>query len=202
VNSLNTNRPYRGDNMKKLLIPATCVLALALGVTNAAAAPISTADDNYLGSIDPGAPADSSDEVAYINHLISLGLGATDTEVIDGKSHFFTRSDEPCVPGPCPAASETGADSNNATSGDETIDASGFTYLLVKFGDESHVWYIPDLEDATDVDIPSQLSGPGTGASHWSAYNPTTTTTPDGGATLGLLGLGILGLGYLRRRLG
>jgi hypothetical protein len=78
------------------------------------------------------------------------------------------------------------------------LNVSNYTYLLAKYGNTAYVWYVADL---TLVTITSNLSGVQNGLSHYALFNPGTVTTPDGGTTLGLLGLGLMGLGYLRRRL-
>ena len=84
---------------------------------------------------------------------------------------------------------------------------TGYTYLKAKYGDTMVVWYVAGLTG--DHTIPLECGagtafcdviGSGGSLSHWIAYNPGTTSVPDGGTTLSLLGLGMLGLGYLRMR--
>lgn len=185
--------------MKKTLVALTCGLALALSAGSAQALTIGDADPRYLGEIDPATPSNPDNEVAYINQLISMAPNATHTGLND---NFFDRSDNQCG-GPgggstidaCPPAVLAGADTDNTPSG--SVDVTGWTWLYVKYGGDAHVWYVGDLSGIQAVPL-NNLGGQG--QSHYALYNPGGVTVPDGGATLGLLGLGMLGLGYLRRR--
>ena len=89
------------------------------------------------------------------------------------------------------------------------VDVTGFTTLLAKYNQEQGRYFV-DVGGLTGLQsAPSNLGdcgeGPGCGLSHISLFNPGSTVpptpTPDGGVTVGLLGLSMLGLGYLRRRL-
>jgi hypothetical protein len=177
------------QTMKKILITMACVLALGLGAAPASA--LSIGDTNYLGSVDPSSPANPPSEAEYINFLISMPAPSSTTD--DGRD--YVRSSNSCATfDGCPAATPVGADTNNDPLA--SVDVTGWTWLLAKYGTESHVWYVGDL--AGLVSVP--LNAPGGGQSHYSLFNPTTTV-PDGGATAGLLGLAMLGVAYLRRRI-
>ena len=193
--------------MKKTLLTAlACVLALGLSAGTASA--LAIGDANYIGYVDPGTPADADAEVFYINHLLGIAPGGTDLDFNPPPSppdqlYDYSREDSTLDCSGCPAATTVGADSGNAPSG--SVDVDGWTYLVAKYGNVSHVWYVVGLGT---VDVP--LSGFGgfnkqgdpqtNGQSHYSLYNPGEKV-PDGGATAGLLGLAMLGLGYLRRRI-
>jgi hypothetical protein len=82
-------------------------------------------------------------------------------------------------------------------------------YFLLKFGtgnDGNDMFFFQNIAELTLLAwTDAQLIGAGLDPAHVdsiSHYAITTSipTVPDGGATLGLLGLGMLGLGYLRRR--
>ena len=195
--------------MKKTLLTAiACVFALGLTANTASA--LAIGDANYLGYVDPGSPANAEDEVFYINTLLGIAPGGTLLDVNPPPSppntlYDFSRVDSTLDCSLCPAATTAGADSGNdpATS----VDVDGWTYLVAKYGDVSHVWYVVGLGTET---LPQSGFGgfhPKTGEpvqnglSHYSLYNPGEKV-PDGGATAGLLGLAMLGLGYLRRRIG
>jgi hypothetical protein len=182
--------------MKKTLLTAmACVMALGLNASTASALAIGDADPNYLGFVDPGSPASADDEVHYIDFLLGVPLSTTVVEDPPGPpptTWSYTRSDNPCPA--CPEPTTDFADSNNQPS--DSVDVTGWSYLLAKYGNESHIWYVGDLDGFVDV----PLDGPGGGQSHYSLYNPGESV-PDGGATAGLLGLAMLGLGYLRRRI-
>lgn len=175
--------------MKKLLTAIGCMLALALSASTAQA--LTVGDSRYLGEVDPGTPTNPTDEVSYINFL--RGMAAPSSQVDGIGTNDFFRSANTCLAltgnVSCNPAAVTAGSIKDDTDASNVIDASGFTWLYVKYGGESHVWYVAGLGTVT---VPEH------GLSHWSLYDPTVT--PDGGATLGLLGLGMLGLGYLRRR--
>jgi hypothetical protein len=179
--------------MKKTLIALTCGLALALSASNAQAVTLN--DDNTLGWLANATPSSSADQVTYINYLIGMTVNTTQTDPptnLPGNNTLFVRSDEPCSDlGGCVLAT-TGI-SDQAPSG--SINVTGWTWLYVKYGGGAYVWYVGNLSGVISVPTDGGEFG---GQSHYALYN--ATNVPDGGATLGLLGLGMLGLGYLRRR--
>ena len=85
---------------------------------------------------------------------------------------------------------------------------SSYSNLIIVFksgvGQADPDWAAFDLDPLTvggSWNIYNDAEGGDQSLSLASLYGlPGTTTVPDGGATLGLLGLGMLGLGYLRRR--
>jgi hypothetical protein len=199
--------------MKKTLLTIACGLAMALTAANAQAVPVTLAigDAYYVGTVDPGSPADGDIELLYINFLLGMAPGDSIDDVdIDedplnppgATQHDFDRSANTCaVLGGCVLATDVGADTGNQFPGSDitNLDLSGWTYLLAKYGNTSYVWYVAGL---TDVTLATPLGGgEDNGLSHYSLFNPGTITTPDGGTTLGLLGLAMLGLGYVRRHL-
>jgi hypothetical protein len=185
--------------MKKTLLAIACGLVMALTAATAQAAPLTTADTTFLGTADPGSPASPADEIYYINFLLSMAPGTSDSDNPlpnpPNTVYNFVRSSNACAG--CPTATATGA-SQVDTGGPVTIDVSNYTYLLAKYGNVAYVWYVANL---TTVTVTSNLSGVQNGLSHYALFNPGTVRTPDGGTTLGLLGLGLMGVGYLRRRL-
>jgi VPDSG-CTERM motif len=185
-----TIRTQRGSKMKKLLTAIACTLALGLSATTAQA--LTIGDNRYLGSIVPGVPTNPTSEVSYINQLITMGLG-TSTVIAP---NTFTRSSRPCPSlGGCPTATLVDASVDQAPPGGP-INVTGYEWLYAKYGGDSHVWWIGGL--GAGVIIPPS-NGTNNDLSHYALFN-ATGRTPDGGATLGLLGLGVLALGYLRRR--
>jgi hypothetical protein len=182
--------------MKKSILVAICALVLAFA-GSATAAPISILDSNYLGYVNPGVPANANAEVAYINAIIAVTPGDTDSVNLGLSQDPYEVYRSMNAFGSLPVASTVGADSNNGFTGGTLNGITGFTYLLVKFGDESHVWVLNPAA-TVNIEVPNQLSGPGTGTSHYSLYN--YTRVPDGGMTLMLLGGALVGLGALRRK--
>lgn len=78
------------------------------------------------------------------------------------------------------------------------------TYLLIKDGNHSPWWYFFDLAEAGwDGKATLELSGfwPGAGSiSHVSIYDGGTTSVPDGGATMALLGISVILLSLISRK--
>ena len=184
--------------MKKTLLAIACGLVMALTAATAQAAPLTTADNTFLGTADPGSPASPAFEVYFINFLLDHSAGTyTDDPPPSPPNtvYTFVRTANSC--GTCTDATATGAVQED-TGGPVTLDVSNYTYLLAKYGNTAYVWYVANL---TDVTITSNLAGVQNGLSHYALFNPGTVRTPDGGTTLGLLGLGLMGVGYLRRRL-
>lgn len=157
-------------------------------------------DGNYVGQVVNGAPANAVSEVGYINFLITLDTGAGFPVAVDnpalGDDEMYDRIDstidpaplEP-LPGGFPAATTAGG--QNGLGASATIDASGFQYLLAKYGGFTWVWYSETGFSATEAVPQSKLS-------HISLYNGISV--PDAGASLVLFGAGLVGIGLVRRR--
>jgi hypothetical protein len=186
--------------MKKTLLAIACGLVMAVTAATAQAAPLTTADSTFLGTADPGSPASPAFEIYFINFLLDMPLSSTDTDNPlpnpPNTVYSFVRSGNAC--GGCPDATATGAVQVDTGGPVVDLNVSNYTYLLAKYGNTAYVWYVANL---TLVTVTSNLAGEQNGLSHYALFNPGTVTTPDGGTTLGLLGLGLMGLGYLRRRL-
>ena len=190
--------------MKKTLLAIACGLVMAMTAATAQAAPLSTADTTFVGSVDPGQPANDTFEAAAINYLLGMTPGDTDTGVTlppDPPDYLYTleRSDNTCATlGGCTTISAPASGKINYNDPDApvTVDTGDSLYLLAKMGSASFVWYVGDVDS---VEVPDTL-GKGAGLSHVTLFGGTTSV-PDGGTTLGLLGLGMMGLGYLKRRM-
>jgi hypothetical protein len=183
--------------MKKLLTAIACALTLGLSATTAQALTIGNTEPRYLGSIGPGVPTSPTDEVAYINKLITIALGSS-TAFGSPQVNTYTRSTNPCSSnlGGCPQATLIDAKDNQLPPGGP-VNVTGYEWLYAKYGGDSHVWWIGG--SGAGVTIPGNNVG-GQALSHYALFD-ATGQTPEGGATLGLLGLGVLALGYLRRRI-
>lgn len=176
--------------MKKTLLTAmACVLALGLSASTASA--LAIGDANYLGWVDPSTPANAGGEVQSINDLLDRPAPSGPT-TISGVTYLRTANCPACVD-----ATTTGANQGNAPSA--TVDVTGWTYVLAKYGTRAEIWYVGNLTGVQPLPL---VGSNGNTQSHYSRYNPTTTQVPDGGVTAGLLGLAMLGVGYLRRRIG
>jgi hypothetical protein len=82
-----------------------------------------------------------------------------------------------------------------------TIDVTGWDYLVMKWGNKNQHYYIGDLtgDQTFNSTVFNKGSGAGLGLSGYSLFNPGTTSLPDGGASLMLLGASLGALGLVRR---
>jgi hypothetical protein len=178
--------------MKKTV--AVVVFVCALVLTPGAASALSILDSHYLGSVTPGSPANAIAEVEYINHLLDMSAPSVDLHNPlpnpPNTVYTYVRTGNSC--GTCTDASVTGGSYGNVLGG--SVNVTGWTYLLGKHGSVSHVWLVAGLTGAQS--LPLNTAGGG-----YSLYNPVSVQVPEGGATLGLLGLAMLAVGYLRRRM-
>ena len=191
-------------NKRIILSSVLCSIALALGST-AYATTLNFGDTRDLGDIiNVPEPANPVDETHYVSQLIALALGTSSSDTFDGKSHTYQRSLSVVgAPYPAPIFSTKDESGNNVVN----LGSGGFLYLLGKYdgpngGDE--VWYVGGLTGIIDIPtngLPKDHNK--YGLSHFSLFNPgTTTTTPDSGTTAALLGLALTGLAALRAKFG
>ncbi len=181
--------------MKKLMIVLACAVALGLTPLSAGATELTFGDQYYIGHINDGIPSSPTDEVTYINNLITLAAGAG-VETIGTEA--YDRLDSTLVTS-FPTAVVTG-NTRDESGNSLGIDVTGYTYLLGKY-DAFHAGsYVWDVSGLTEVNIPSLGPADKYGLSHYSLYNFKPPTVPDGGATLMLLGGALVGLAALRRK--
>jgi VPDSG-CTERM motif len=159
-------------------------------------------DGNDLGQVLFGIPSGDQDRTDYVNHLISLATG-TVGDSFQGQT--FNRTSNSC--GTCPTVNV--ANITNGTGIGINLGSGGSLYLFAKYDGKnagSEVWNIQGLTGV--ITIPAQGlqadidAGHAYGLSGWSIWGGTPTSTPDGGATAALLGLGLAGLAGLRARFG
>jgi hypothetical protein len=182
-------------NKLALVCTAFCAAAM-LAFTNNANADATLGffpDTHVVGTISPGAPADPADVATYINNMIALPLGGSDTfagQTITRTTNVF--GSLPSIPIPSGGVTGTGTTIDLNTLGT-------FTYLFAKYdgqNDNSQVWNISGLTGI--ITIPA--NGPlGYGLSGWILFNQTAPGVPDGGTTVMLLGTALGALGMARR---
>jgi hypothetical protein len=178
-----------GIHIRKLMI-VSLVMICSLGLASVAQADnLAIGDSRYLGSIDPGVPSSPAAEVGYINHLIDMALGTSETF----ETRDYIRTNVSC--GTCPDAVLAGSVTDDDAPFNPIDLGSGYTYLLGKYGNTDHVWYIAGLSGAGHT-IPA--TAPGGGLSHWAVFNPAPTV-PEPGSLL-LLGSALTLAGFARRR--
>lgn len=170
-----------------------------------------TATDRIIGEVfttnDLSGGLDVRD-VAAINALIDLGTGTR-----TGSAPEYYRSTTNF--GALPDATTVGAVHNDSISDGAALVSitltQGYTYLIGSYDGPnggSEVWYIAGLVAGDVINIPRYAEPLGSprnlvASSRYlmTSYNLINPTgVPDGGTTAVLLGMGILGLQFLRRR--
>lgn len=184
--------------MKKILTAAAVALTLMFSASSASALDLQVnGGPNYVGRYSPPEPASASAEVGYINNLIDLAQGAGNT-VVGGVTYNRVGS---TVAGALPDASIANASKDE--TGNNSFNLSNYTgYIVGKYDGPNgfgFVWYLVNFSGPLTVPTDGESCAKGCGLSHVSFYG--NVGVPDGGTTLSLLGLGFLGLGFLRRRL-
>jgi len=193
ANQLNMKISKIPTNKLAMLFAAVCALMLAFTNNARADATLGFSDTTVVGTVSPAAPADPTDVASYINNMISLPLGGSDTFA----GQTITRSTNTF--GSLPMASATGSMSGTGTT--INLGLSTFTYLFAKYdgqNDNSVVWNISGLSGT--LTIPAFGPG-GYGLSGWILFGPGAPGVPDGGTTVMLLGMALGALGMARRYL-
>ena len=188
--------------LRNLVLGAVAGFMALVAIVTLAGSPIASAisltleDSYYLGSVAPGTPADDDHEAAFINYLAGMtpGSSESDVEVIPGAppdDNNFARSDNDF--GVLPLAV---FDFKNDAGTPLSFDLTGSTmYVLAKYGQGSAVWFVNGY--VGEVTVLTTFNGKG--LSHTSFFGGTTSV-PDTGATLALLGAGLLMVSWLARR--
>jgi len=186
--------------MRKKLIGIGSALAMTLLSASAASA-LTVGGAGYVGLIIDGIPSNPADEVNYINGLIKLAPGSPTVDCPSpGDTEDCNRQGSTIPSASLPVANLTLA-SKVETGNLTTFNPGDYEYVLAKYGnDGSYVWYL--VGSPGPFTLPSNFLGTtGSAISHYSLYNATGTSVPDGGTTAALLGLSLVGLGMLRRRI-
>jgi hypothetical protein len=168
-------------------------LALFSLAQGAGAIPLTIGDSHELGFVDAGIPAGDGNRLTYVNHLVDMALGTSDSA--DGQQYFRSNNDF----GALTDAVLDGLVNGAGTSID--LGAGGYTYLLAKYDGPnygSEVWYVGDLTGL--LTIPP--TGGGYGLSGWSLFSSIPRNDVPEPGTLALFGLGFVGLALVRRRWG
>ncbi|PYJ22645.1 MAG: hypothetical protein DME99_04870 [Verrucomicrobia bacterium] len=182
---------------KKLALLSAAFCAVMLAFTHNASA-LTFGDTRDLGQVLFGIPSGDADRLNYVNHLIDMAPGTSDT--FSGQTfHRSTANPGPGFPN-YPDAVLAGSVNGTST----TVDLGNgtlYSYLFAKYDGPnagSEVWYVGGLSGV--ITIPGfGLAGQNYGLSGWTLFGPGTTHVPDGGATVMLLGAALGALGMARR---
>jgi len=171
---------------RNFLLGVIAAIGLLACPIKSAAISMTISNSYYVGSINDGIPP--SGEAGYINALITLAPNTGDTVI---GSEIYNRFGSTLVGLPM----VTGVTVKDETGG-LTINTMGWTYVLGKYDASqagSLVWYLGGTVD--EVTLPATYNGKA--LSHISLYN----LVPDGGSGVALLGIALVGIDYLRRKL-
>ena len=186
--------------MKKIIIPVVAGVVLFSGSIASAA----TLDQSYvLGSVEPGSPSSLSREVQRLEYFIDLYNGGAPVAP-DGNVYNLTPiGGSNVAPPPLPAydGSSSGKFSGGFTSKTIDLGAGGWDYLMVKWANDSYYYWVGGLVGKHTLvnDVVLNRRGKPQEASHWRLFNGQQSRVPDGGATVVLFGIALLGAGAVRR---
>jgi hypothetical protein len=185
---------------KKLALLSAAVCAVMLAFSHNASA-LTFGDGNDLGQVLFGIPSGDADRLAYVNHLIDMAPGTSDSF----SGQVFNRS--LANPGPgfpnYPNAVLAGHVNGTSTSIDLGPTAGVYQYLFAKYDGPnagSEVWYVGNLSGV--ITIPAfGLAGQNYALSGWTLFRGEGSPpgVPDGGTTVMLLGAALGALGMARR---
>jgi hypothetical protein len=176
-------------------------LACALFAIPASALTLTT--PGVVGAIYTGTqPSPASNELAWANYLLGLGANATVTVDAPGDSDPATEQYRTSATDyNATLSGGTQVPGNNAQP--STYNVSAYSWVLAKYDGKNAgyvLFYVPDTNGTiSGYSNPLWGSKPGQYALSHYTYFTSATRTPDGGATLLLLGLALSGIGAGRR---
>ncbi|HUS35061.1 MAG TPA: VPDSG-CTERM sorting domain-containing protein [Verrucomicrobiae bacterium] len=197
-------RHVRQESKMKITskIKLGALLVAALLASNSQALTIVTFDSaTTIGLITPGTSTSTVDNAAYVNSLVDRSNGGATSGFDLGGQVYTLLHAQAAGLGYADAA---GVTDQGAIGGDGVVDVTGYEFLIVKYDGaqgESYVFNVAGV--AGDFQVPDE-DGNGFGYNKYILFNGATTPptgVPDGGATVAMIGVGLIGLGAIRRKL-
>ena len=190
----------------KLALLSAALFAVTLAFShNASATPhplppavvnLTFGDGNDLCQVLNGIPSGDAARTAYVNHLIDMAPGTSDTF----SGNTFQRSlnnPGPGFPNYPDAVFALNGGGTSIDLGDGTL----YSYLFAKYNGPNagaEVWYVGGISGI--ITIPAfGLAGQNYALSGWTLFGPGVPGVPDGGTTVMLLGAALGALGMARR---
>ena len=187
----------------------TITLQVGTGATSGSGAIKNSTSPYVLGEFVPGvvgANGQAARDADMVNALLTLSPGGTGSfNLGSNPPESAQRSLNVFIPAP-PAATDVGAVLVGQASGSgnftAAVPAGGYTYYVVQWDGPNGgamAYDIAGIAAGTLLELP--INAYGHGQTGGSFLKSTGTNVPDGGATVALLGVGLLGLGAMRRKL-
>jgi hypothetical protein len=177
--------------MKNLFRKITALAALGLLVASPAFAITLDYTAVGVGSFSPASQANNDSDVEdAANILVNWYNGGSAPGVVDGVTYVLAGTSLGALPSPVDFGSK------DELAPFTSVDTDAWEYVLGKYGNVAYLFYVGDLSGI--YDLPGTLGG--NGLSHEVFFNASTRQVPDGGATVVLLGLGLVGMSFIARR--
>ncbi len=211
--------PYQPMNLRNIII----AVAAIVGFCHEASA-VAIGLDRLIGTVEPGTPADPANETQMINFLVNAYNSGTyangvihplgDNPLDPSPELYFLNVSAPTlVPAFGSLSLTPTTDPIDHTTGGAsdvyTLNTGGFEYeyLTAKYGHRTALFYVGGLIGEIQVPMLSKNnpyfqgagSGNGYGLSGTDFYNQRLQV-PDGGASVMLLGLAVIGLAWGKKK--
>ena len=187
-------------------IRALIASSLLVFVNSVSANTIATKE--LLGTIVPGTPANEANEAEMVRFLLAnlathgaaVSYSGAGINLLDNPADPISETYTLWKPADLGSGFSTATPTYGAQviTSNTTLNLGSFTYdyILAKFGQDSEVFYIGNLSGT--ITIPDVVNT--NGLSHYLLFNQHGASVPDGGLTVGLLGLAMIGLAVIRHR--
>lgn len=169
---------------------ATLVCAIVAGPAFA----LSITDPGVVGTVKAGTqPAEVTNVLTWSNYLLSLGAGAKAIYDADGNGimESYERS----------SGNYKGVLSGGTRVDGGSANVTGYEWVMAKYNGPNGgyvLFHVPTYGNTIPGTSGSMFGNVSYGLSNFTGFR--AASVPDGGATLGLLGLAMLGVGYFRKR--